>query len=325
MFGIAAQVGDVAAASGANSAGTAARSHGARRGADRRGSSREKHGTKRKWSGCLSAKARNSSPYNSSHRRARAEQQHDLDAALRDELFELRQHRAIRRHAGAGADQQVALVGIGGHQAEAAIRAAGVDVAALVQAFEQGRRRAAGDVAHRDLHRFARAHRVVVDGRQRIAALGRGAVGVMEVHLQELAGDEIQRLPVVADEGQVGDARREHAAADELEREVLDGHGMCGCLRATVAGRRHGAAYTTGIAAAAAAQVCNDPRPIRRRRAGDLRIPAPAPRARCPRFRSATCARPTTPACRRSRACRWTCSRATSSRCSAPTAPASRP
>jgi hypothetical protein len=44
------------------------------------------------------------------------------------------------------------------------------------------------------------------------------------MHLQELAGNEIQRLAIVAHERQVGDARREHAPADELERELLDGH-----------------------------------------------------------------------------------------------------
>ena len=70
----------------------------------------------------------------------------------------------------------------------------------FVQAFEQRRRRAAGHVADRDLHRLARAQRVVVDRGQRIAALGRGAVGVVEMHLDELAGDEVQRLAVVAHE-----------------------------------------------------------------------------------------------------------------------------
>src|SRR3546814_10456343 len=64
---------------------------------------------------------------------------------------------------------------------------------------------------------------MVVDRRQRVAALGRGAVGVFEVHLHELAGDEIQRLAVVAHERQVRDRRREHAPAGELEGKALDG------------------------------------------------------------------------------------------------------
>src|SRR5690606_20461201 len=138
-------------------------------------------------------------------------------------LFQQRQHRPVRGDAGAGADQQVARVGVGGHQAEAAERAARLDVVAFVQALEQRGRRAAGDVADRDLHRVARAQRVVVDGRQRIAAPGRGAVGVLEVHLQELARKVVQRLSVIAHERQVGHGRREHATPGELQRKALDG------------------------------------------------------------------------------------------------------
>src|SRR3546814_10229338 len=73
---------------------------------------------------------------------------------------------------------------------------------------------------------------MVVDRRQRVAALGRGAVGVLEVHLHELAGDEIQRLAVVTHERQVRDRRREHAPAGELEGKALDGGQEIGrCVR----------------------------------------------------------------------------------------------
>ena len=40
------------------------------------------------------------------------------------------------------------------------------------------------------------------------------------MHLDELAGDEIQRQPVVAREIQVAHAGRQHAAADQPQREV---------------------------------------------------------------------------------------------------------
>jgi hypothetical protein len=48
------------------------------------------------------------------------------------------------------------------------------------------------------------------------------------MHLHELPGDEIQRLAVVAHEGEMGDAGREHAPRHELEWEMDDGHGMIG-------------------------------------------------------------------------------------------------
>src|SRR5690349_6675101 len=83
----------------------------------------------------------------------------------------------------------VTPVRVGGHQAEAAVRAARVDGAADVEPFEQGRRRATGHVAHCDLDRFAGAHCVIVDRRERVTALGRGAVGVMEMDLEELPGN----------------------------------------------------------------------------------------------------------------------------------------
>jgi len=77
----------------------------------------------------------------------------------------------------------------------------------------------------------------------------------VEVHLDELAGDEVERLPVVADEGQVRDGRRQHAARYELEREMRDGHGVEGiCCNGAWRRRRHGAAYTTGFAAQPAAK-----------------------------------------------------------------------
>ena len=159
---------------------------------------------------------------------ARTEQQHHAHATLADQCVQLRQHRAIRRDAGARGDEQVTRVRIAGHEAEAPERAARIHAAAVVQPFKQSRRRAARHVAHRDLHRFARTQRVVVDRRQRIAALGRGAIGVLEMHLDELPGDEIQRLAIVSHERVMAHARGEHAAGNEFEREVLDGHGSTG-------------------------------------------------------------------------------------------------
>ena len=53
---------------------------------------------------------------------------------------------------------------------------------------------------------------MVVDGGKRIRTLGRGPVGVLEVDLDELAGYEIQRLAVVAQEHVVANAGREHPA-----------------------------------------------------------------------------------------------------------------
>ena len=41
------------------------------------------------------------------------------------------------------------------------------------------------------------------------------------MHLDELARDEIQRLAVVAGEIQVAHAGREHAAADQPQREMV--------------------------------------------------------------------------------------------------------
>ncbi len=137
-------------------------------------------------------------------------------------------HMTVQRGA------QRLLGNIGGAVVAAALLA--LPATATLQAFEQGRRRAAGHVADRDLDRFAGAQRVVVDGRQRIAALGRGAVGVVEMHLDELAGDEIQRRAVVADEGVMAHGRGQHAARNEFEREVLDGHGNPTKLQQTVAG-----------------------------------------------------------------------------------------
>ena len=57
---------------------------------------------------------------------------------------------------------------------------------------------------------------MVVRGGQRVAALGRGAVTVVEVHLHELAGDEVQRLAVGADEAEVGHGGRQHPAVNQL-------------------------------------------------------------------------------------------------------------
>ncbi|KAG0777282.1 hypothetical protein G6F22_011977 [Rhizopus arrhizus] len=131
---------------------------------------------------------------------ARALQQHDLHAALGHRRFQQRQHRAVRGDAGAGGDQQVAAVVVTGIQAEAAVGAGRADLATVLQCLEQGRGGAAGHEADRDIHRLARAQRVVVDGRQRITALGLGAVGVAEMDLDELAGLKIQRLSVITHE-----------------------------------------------------------------------------------------------------------------------------
>ncbi len=159
-------------------------------------------------------------------RGARAEQQHHLDPALGDGLRQQRQHGTVGRDPGAGADQQVPPVGIAGHQAEATERATGVDVVARIKALKQRRGRAAGHVADRDLDRLARCQRVVADGGQRVAALGGGTVGIAEMHLDELPGDEIQRQSVVAHEHVVAHGRGEHAAMQELEREMDDGQGV---------------------------------------------------------------------------------------------------
>src|SRR5690606_24380970 len=112
-------------------------------------------------------------------------------------------------------DQQVAAVVVGRLQAEATERPAGLDRAADLEVFEQRRGGTAGDVADGDFHALAGAHRVVVDGGQRVAALGRGAVAVAEMHLHELPGNVVQRLAVVAGEHQVGHGGRQHAAGNE--------------------------------------------------------------------------------------------------------------
>ena len=98
---------------------------------------------------------------------------------------------------------------------------------------------------------------------------------------------------------------------DELEREV---DGWPRAVRRSL-GERRRPPILPASPRQPRPQVCYALR-FRRRPPSD---PASSPRCTC-----ATCARPTTPACRRSRASRWTCSRAISSRCSAPTAPASR-
>src|SRR5690606_34736312 len=154
--------------------------------------------------------------------------------------------------AGAGGDQQVAPVGVVRHQAEAAVGAAGHDLLALVHGLEQGSGGTAGHVADGDLHRLARSQGMVVDGGEGIAALGRRAVRVLEMHLDELSGDEVQRLAIVTGEYQMAHARREHAAAHQAERELDDGQRSLRCRRMgwTVPdggpGPRQGAPYNTG-------------------------------------------------------------------------------
>src|SRR5690606_11074504 len=107
-------------------------------------------------------------------------------------------------------------------QAETPEGAAGADPVADLQAFEQGGRGAAGHVADRDLDQ-PRLVAVAARG-QRVGALGGRAVAVGEVHLQELPGDVVERLAIVADEGKVGHAGRQHAARGELEGELDDRH-----------------------------------------------------------------------------------------------------
>ena len=97
---------------------------------------------------------------------------------------------------------------------------------------------------------------MVMDRGQRIGALGRGAVAVGEMDLDELAGDEVQRLAVGAHERQVRDAGREHPPRDELQGELDDGQARFrNGARTDVPGRRCNApspegcmrdAYTTG-------------------------------------------------------------------------------
>src|SRR5690606_29952774 len=142
----------------------------------------------------------------------------------------------IRGDTGAGGDQQVAGVVVAGLQAEATVRAAGADMPAGLQPLEQRGSRPAGDEADRDLHRLARRLRMRVDGGQRIAALGRGAVGTGEMDLDELARLEIQRLPVITDELVMTDRRREHAPADQLEGELDRHEEGTVCSRAGAAG-----------------------------------------------------------------------------------------
>src|SRR6185312_10581804 len=135
-----------------------------------------------------------------------------------------RQHRPVGRDAGAGGQQQVARVGVGGLQAEAAVRAAGVDHAAQRQFTEQPGGGATLDIAHRDLDALHR-RTAIADGGHRITALGRRTVVVVEVHLQELARLERQRLAVDALENEVTHRGSEHEAVSETELEVV-GHGV---------------------------------------------------------------------------------------------------
>src|SRR5690606_17303214 len=174
--------------------------------------------------------------------RSRALQQHHLQSAPGDQVLDLRQHRAVRRHAGARRHQQVAAIVVAGQQAEPAVRPAGVDGVSDLQALEQGGGGATGDVADRDLDRAGRA-------RQRVRALGRRAVAVVEMDLQELPRDERERLAIGAGKAQVGDGRRQHAARHELERELDDGQGGIWDreFQGEAAGGRTRVAYTTGM------------------------------------------------------------------------------
>src|SRR5690606_9294710 len=123
------------------------------------------------------------------------------------------------------ADQQIAAVAVAGHQAEAAVGAAGLDPVAEAPALGRRGGGAAGHVSAADLHRFARTQRAVVRRGQRIAAPRRGAIGIVEVDLDELAGNEIQRLAIVTFKHVVTDRGRQHAAVNEAKRKRNDGQG----------------------------------------------------------------------------------------------------
>ena len=152
-------------------------------------------------------------------RAARALQQQHLGAALGHGLFELAQHRAVRGDAGAGADQQVAAIAVARLQMHAPERAGGLQRVARPQILEQRGGRAARHEAHRELHPRVGRHRRVEDRRQRIAALERRAVGGLEMDLDELAGQERQRLPVGTDEGVVGDGGGQVATRNQRQGE----------------------------------------------------------------------------------------------------------
>ena len=61
---------------------------------------------------------------------------------------------------------------------------------------------------------------MIVLGGERVTTLGRSTVGIVEMHLHELAGDVVQRFAVVADKAEVCDRGAQHPAADEFEREM---------------------------------------------------------------------------------------------------------
>ena len=136
-------------------------------------------------------------------------------------MLELRQHGAVGGDPGAGADQQIAGVLVFLVQAEPAVRAAALNLLAFIQRGEQGRGGAAGHEADRDFNGVVHPEGMVMLGRQRVAAFGRAAVRVVEMHLDELAGDEIKGLAVIAGEFEMAHARRQHAAAYQFQREMI--------------------------------------------------------------------------------------------------------
>src|SRR5690348_4756199 len=145
---------------------------------------------------------------------ARPVEQGKASAMLGDELLDARQHRAVWRDAGAGGDQEITPVGVVVHQAEASVRAAGLDLAAGLQVVEEPGRCAALYVRNREfqLPHLARRVRRRPDG---ITALGGFAVVVVEMDLDELAGRERERRAVGALEREVAHGRCEHAAVGE--------------------------------------------------------------------------------------------------------------
>src|SRR5690606_5652970 len=157
--------------------------------------------------------------------------------------------RPVRGDAGPGGDQQVAPVVVLRHEAEAPERPAGLDAVPHLQPLEQRGGRAARNEADRDLDQRVRFTALLEHGRQRIAALGLGAIGVLEVHLDELPRQELQRLAVVAAEHVMADARRQGAPGLELQGKTRDRQG--GGLQAWRGEACGGAEYCVPWAAAA--------------------------------------------------------------------------
>jgi hypothetical protein len=81
----------------------------------------------------------------------------------------------------------------------------------FLQMAEQVGRGAAFDIGHRHLDVLHRATVARADRGHRIAALGRLAVRIVEMHLDELSGQERKRRAIGTLEDHVTHARGEHA------------------------------------------------------------------------------------------------------------------